>query len=173
MVVRKRLSPTGPTLFFVTTTVVDWLPVFADDDCVRDVLAQLGETLNNFHSSVCAYVVMPSHIHALIGLPEAPLLSSFMREFKRGSARRIRDRIPTEELAVLVKGNTYDLLRPRFDELVIWSETQSLVKAEYIHNNPGKAGLVANAIDYSFSSARQWSGQQGGELLIDRGWHWT
>jgi putative transposase len=40
-------------------------------------------------------------------------------------------------------------------------------KLNYIHNNPVKEGLVENAIDYMYSSARDYAGKKG---LIDLYW---
>lgn len=44
-----------------------------------------------------------------------------------------------------------DVFNPKF----------TLSKILYIHNNPVEAGLVARAEDYLFSSAQDYSGQQG------------
>jgi hypothetical protein len=46
--------------------------------------------------------------------------------------------------------------KQRFDDLVIWLEKQFRIKVDYIHNNPVKAGLVERAVDYPYSSARDW-----------------
>jgi hypothetical protein len=34
-------------------------------------------------------------------------------------------------------------------------------KVNYIHNNPVKEGLVDNAVDYVYSSARDYAGKKG------------
>jgi len=59
-----------------------------------------------------------------------------------------------------------------FDDLVISSEKQFRIKLEYIHNNPVKAGLVTTAVDYSYSSARNWVGEGKGLVEIDNDFCW-
>lgn len=34
-------------------------------------------------------------------------------------------------------------------------------RLNYIHNNPVEAGIVENAVDYLYSSAKDYSGKQG------------
>jgi len=34
-------------------------------------------------------------------------------------------------------------------------------RLNYIHNNPLEAGIVKNAVDYLYSSAKDYSGEQG------------
>ena len=172
MVVRKRLSLHGPAMVFVTTTVLDWLPVFSSSRCANALLQQLLETVEFHRLSVAAYVLMPSHLHALIGFPEIEKLSSVMRNVKSLSARRIQPLLPPELRRRLRAGGKYRLWRPRFDDLIIWSETQFRIKAEYIHNNPVKAGLTETATDYPYSSARDCLTDDHGVIPIDAQWSW-
>ena len=173
MVVRKCLSITGPALFFVTTTVVDWLPIFAIDDIAQEITQQICETTAQFQVSVCAYVIMPSHMHALFGFREATKLSEFMKSLKRESARRIRDKLPVEFSARLFRDGGYSLWKARFDDIVVWSGQQFHINVEYIHNNPVRAGLVQKAEDYRHSSARQWLSDESGDISVEKKWSWT
>jgi hypothetical protein len=45
---------------------------------------------------------------------------------------------------------------PRFDDVIIASERVFLDKLNYMHENPIRAGLVSEATDWSWSSARFW-----------------
>jgi putative transposase len=154
---------------FVTTTVKDWTPVFSDSACAQVVLRQLEETSHYFDASIAAYVIMPSHVHALLGLREIERLSQLMQSFKSLSARRILPHL-TPELRGLFGESP--LWKPRYDDLIIWSEKQFKVKVEYIHNNPVKAGLAGDASDYVFSSAQDWLTDNPGPLRIDKEWTW-
>ena len=158
---------------FVTTTVVDWTPLFADRECATEVLRQLDETLSHFRASVCAYVLMPSHLHALLGFGQVELLSRAMQSFKSLSTRRLRPLIPSKWREVFTPGDRFAVWRPRFDDLIIWSQEQFHIKANYIHNNPVKAGLARRPTDYPFSSARDWELDRSGLIKIDRDWSWT
>jgi len=173
MVVRTRLPLKGPALVFITTTVVDWTPVFSDSMLARLFINQLGESAVHFSVSVCGYVLMPSHVHALLGFSRIEELSTFMNFLKRESARQIRDMLPPDLSSKLIQRGRYNLWRPRFDDLVVWSEKQFKIKMEYIHSNPVRAGLVDEATEYPYSSARDWLLNQPGEITIEKEWKWT
>ena len=172
MVVRKRLDITGPALVFVTTTVRNWMPLFEDRDCAHQVLRQLEETCQHFRASVTAYVLMPSHLHALLGFTRVEQLSRAMQSFKSLSTRKVRPLISPKWSNVLNDGGNRSMWRPRFDDLVIWSNEQFQIKADYIHNNPVKAGLVEQSTDYPFSSAGDWLLGRLGLIKVDKDWRW-
>lgn len=168
MPVRARLHLKGSGLHFVTTTVVDWLPIFSDSDIAIRVLKLFSEACELYRASVVGYVLMPSHLHALVGMKESERLSQLMRSFKALSSKLIKESISAELLLKLSTGGGFTLWQPRFDELTIFSERQFRIKLEYIHNNPVKDGLVTNAVDYPFSSARDWLMDEQGYIPVDR-----
>ena len=48
-------------------------------------------------------------------------------------------------------------------------DLEAIYKAiEYIHNNPVRRGLVAQATDWSWSSARDWAGLGHSYITVDR-----
>jgi putative transposase len=172
MVVRKRLKITGRALVFVTTAVTDWLPIFSNEVLAHTVLAQLRETSNHFGVSLVGYVLMPSHLHALLGFPHVELLSKFMQSVKILSAKRIKELdlgIYRDRLRV---NGEFRLWRPRFDDLLISSEKQLKIKLDYIHNNPVKAGLVTHAGDWKYSSASDWLDNCPGIIKVDKEFSW-
>ena len=172
MVAQKRLPLTGPAMVFVTTTVHKWTPIFAQDKYARLMVAQLNETLSHYRVSMCAYVLMPSHLHALLGFPEIGRLSQVMKMIKGLSARRLRPLL-TPELATAFESNgRYLLWKRRFDDVIIWSEKQFRTKAEYIHNNPVRAGLVQHSNDYKYSSAGDWLLDNPGLIHVNKTWKW-
>ena len=60
----------------------------------------------------------------------------------------------------------------RYDDLIIISDKQFRIKLEYIHNNPVKAGLVTTAIEWPYSSARDWLTNEEGVIKVDRFFSW-
>ena len=173
MVVRKRLRFEGPGLFFITTTVNNFAPVFENDDLAEMVLAQLAETSRVLGVSVVGYVLMPSHFHGLIGLKSIPKLASYVQAFKSLASRKVKSNCGIEILNILSEGGGFALWRRGFDDLLIHSEKQFRIKLEYIHNNPVKAGIVTRAVDYRYSSAADWLGEGSGLIEIDRNYAWT
>ncbi|GEM_PF-158594 len=172
MVVRKRLNFDGSGLFFVTTTVGSWLPVFRDPALADLVLRRLSESTIAFAASVVAYVLMPSHLHALIGLEETRALSQFMRSLKSLSAKDVKSRLSSEAVDKLTKRGVFALWQPRFDDLLIVSEKQFKTKVDYIHTNPVRAGLAAEPTDYPYSSARDWLLEEPGPVAIVKSFKW-
>ena len=172
MPVRKRLQISGPATVFVTTAVRNWTPILSDQKLAREVALQLSETATHFEASIIAYVIMPSHIHALLGVKRIEDLSRLMQAFKSITTSRIAPLMSEAQRAQFGADRSYRIWRPRFDDLIIWSEKQYRVKVEYIHNNPVKAGLVGEAIDFGFSSARGWLLGDEGLIPIDKNWKW-
>ena len=60
----------------------------------------------------------------------------------------------------------------RFDDLIIYSEKQLRIKLEYIHNNPVRAGLTENALDWKYSSAVDWLSDKKGMIDIVKDYSW-
>ncbi len=172
MVVRKRLNLNGKAVVFVTTTVKEWTPVFSDKECAVLTLNQLSETLEHYSVSLIAYVLMPSHIHLLLGFKQIENLSLVIQSFKRMSSRKLQAIMPNEFTSKFYKDGKFGFWKSRFDDLIISSEKQFRIKIEYIHNNPVKTGLVENLTDYNYSSAADWLLDREGIVPVDKDWKW-
>ncbi|MBC7876971.1 MAG: hypothetical protein H7Y59_07345 [Anaerolineales bacterium] len=53
-------------LYYVTFTVVEWLPVFIDELACKLITESLNYCITNKHLRVNAYVIMPTHLHATL-----------------------------------------------------------------------------------------------------------
>ena len=163
MVIRKRLPLTGSAMVFVTTTVRNWQPIFRNDRAAKLVALQMQETSSYYRTEIVGWVIMPTHVHALLGFAQIENMSRLMQSFKSLTARRLA----AEGLS------DARLWQPRFDDVIVWSEEQFRVKLSYIHNNPVKAGLVEDACTYRWSSARDWLLDEAGEIPVSKNWSWT
>jgi len=173
MVIRRRLPIKGPALAFITTTVKDHLPIFTQQNTADALILQLKESFALSGDSLVGYVLMPSHIHLLMGMKKIENLSRFIQTFKSLSSRRIK-RLNLGRFDNQLRGYAhFRLWRPRFDDVIIQSEKQFRVKLDYIHNNPVKAGLVSNAVDWKYSSASDWLANKPGLIRIDKRFTWT
>ena len=152
MVIRKRLNIEGPALVFVTTTTQNWIPYFNNDEIATIVLKQLRETIEYYDVSLVSYVLMPTHLHVLLGFKQVKLLSKFMQSFKILSSKAVKTYL-VENKKEIISNEPFRFWKPRFDDLIIQSDKQFRIKMEYIHNNPVKAGLVPIASDWQYSSA--------------------
>ena len=172
MPVRTRPKLDGPGLFFITTTVVDWLPIFQRHDTAVAALEQFVETSRIRHVSIVGYVLMPSHLHALVGMNPGSLLTTYVQAFKSLSSRRIKMMDIREFEQSLYHSGRYSLWQRGFDDLMISSERQFRIKLKYIHDNPVRGGLISDPVDYPYSSANHWLGEGHGLVEIDKDFSW-
>ena len=164
---RSRNNLTGEHFFFVTTTVVKYIPIFKGYH-FRDILiSNIKHYREKYKFVVLGYVIMPSHFHwILIVNPKYGTISDIMREIKKFTAWQIFDHLTDindrnlldifEESANGIQNQSRKLWMPRFDDEVIRDQKMFWTKLKYTHNNPVKAGLVSRAEDYRYSSARNY-----------------
>lgn len=126
---------------------------------------------------------MPDHVHALLGSHRKP--SEVLRYVNGISGRRIINHLKEsgaeESLAKLRQASgprdyKYSLWDHHPNLKLISTENGLIEKANYIHLNPVRAGLVERAEDYRFSSVRCWQRKprEDEPLLIDLdqiAWH--
>ncbi len=178
---RGRLSLTDDEVFFVTTTVVNFTKVFVEDLYCDILINNIKYYQQQYGFIIFGYVIMPSHFHWIVRIQQKKgTISDVMRDIKKHSA--------WDMMEALQKENRPDLLRlfelnaqsypdqhrkfwmKRFDDQVIRNPGMMRTKLEYIHNNPVKAGLVANQEDYKYSSSRNYFLNDHSVLKIDCDW---
>jgi REP element-mobilizing transposase RayT len=163
---RSIFGDTGQ-VFFVTTSTVHHHRVFGLSREYYNILADsLTFVLNEHKAKLFGYVFMPSHVHLIVAMPEGESISDLMRDFKKYTSTKVRQQLEKEErrsalksLRVNAQGKKnqiFKLWMDRFDDLVIDQGNTLSVMLEYIHNNPVKAGLVEEAEEWEFSSARNY-----------------
>ena len=109
---------------------------------------------------------MPDHFHALIGSNRKP---SEVTKFVNGiTGRRLIDflKAPKYETSLRKLRRTsgprdyqYSLWDHHPNLKLIGTENGLIEKANYIHQNPVRAGLVDTPQDYRWSSIRYWMGK--------------
>ena len=109
MPLRGRTTLHNPALFFATTTTLKWEKWFDTNDKLRDLETILFDTVRIKQCALMGYVLMPNHVHLLLGCPDAgPGLSKFMHSFKIISAK--------------VFSTAGGIWQSRFDDLMMTSE---------------------------------------------------
>jgi putative transposase len=80
-------------LYFVTFTVIHWLDVFSRRE-YRDIfLDSIRYCQANKGLEVCAYCIMSSHIHMIIGRHGDPNLEHIIRDIKKFTATKLIEAI--------------------------------------------------------------------------------
>jgi putative transposase len=172
MVIRKRLPIEGKALVFVTATVTDWIPVFDNSTAAEIAIDRLSEATKHFSVAVVGYVLMPSHLHLLLGFSQIRQLSKFMQSFKILSSKAVKQSVNSGITDGLWNDGKFNLWKPRFDDLIIVSAEQFRTKLNYIHTNPVRAGLVSDPAEWLNSSASDWLTDRKGPLRVDKNFRW-
>ena len=142
----------------MTTTVKEWKPIF-NQEKLDELERLLFSFFPNYADSLMGYVIMPSHVHLMVGCKNGgEQLSRFMQSYKSLSARKIFPELGS-------------IWMKRFDDLVINSEKQFRIKLNYIHKNPVKSGLVDSSLAWKWSSARFWESDNLHPVLT-KDWNW-
>jgi REP element-mobilizing transposase RayT len=167
MTQRYRIVSNLDCPYFITCTIVDWLPIFADQDYRQIVLDSLAYLRENKRTQVNAFVVMSTHLHAVLWPEINNILSDVLRDFKRHTSRLIsktalqrNDHHYLEVFAANRQSNRaqdesqYQVWQEGSHPEAIYTLEFAQQKIDYIHNNPVKAGLAIKPQDWEYSSAR-------------------
>ena len=180
----KFHNPDG--VYFVTSTITDWVDVFTKSVFCDIVVDSLRYCQQNKGLVIHAWVIMSNHIHLIISRNSKPLLSEIMRDFKRFTSIELVKELQANDVHPERKrasGRSRWMLElfsqaakrlERVNHFKVWQDgnhpieldTNTIMeqKLNYLHNNPVTAGIVFNPEDYVYSSATDYSGTKG---LID------
>ena len=161
-------------LHFITCSCYRRLPLFASAHARNLFVKILGEVRDRYGFVLAGYVVMPNHIHLLIGEPAAGTPSTVMQVLKQRVSRRLRrkprKRISSQQLRLPFR-QANDLLpqfwQPRFYGFNVWSQTKFVEKLHYMHMNPIKRKLVTHPRDWPWSSFSFYAKKETGLVRID------
>jgi putative transposase len=153
--------------YFVTCTIGEWLPIFKEACYQKIVLDALAFIRESKHTQLNAFVLMSSHLHAVLWPEEKINLSDVLRDFKRFTSRAISAQANLSKDSQLISKFTnnrekhraqdvsqFQVWQDGFHPEAIFTEDFARQKIDYIHMNPVKAGLVSRPEDWPFSSAR-------------------
>lgn len=152
--------------YFVTWTLIDWLHLFDKEPYRQLILDSLNFLRTEKKTQLNAFVVMSSHVHAVLW-PELGInLSDVTRDFKRFTSRKISKEVErqnaVEILAVFEKARSanhaqavskYQVWQEGSHPEAIFTGKFARQKIDYIHMNPVKAGLVETPDQWLHSSA--------------------
>ena len=151
-------------VYFVTSTIIQWLPVFTSSRYCDFLIDSLKFCMTNKSLKVYAYVILDNHIHLIVSCPQ---LSETIAALKKYTARNIIEQLKRDGKEWLLTELAFYKKRYKDDSYFqIWQEgvhpelvtsTEMFTqKAEYIHNNPVKRGLVESPECWRYSSARNY-----------------
>jgi len=158
-------------VFFVSFAVVNWIDVFTRTEYKDILINSFAYCQKEKGLIVYAYVIMSNHFHLLIGKHNtANSFSDIMRDMKKFSAMQIIKAIQEnpqesrkermiemmEEAGKANSQNTKYQFWQQHNQPIELSANKIENALVYIHENPVKAGWVAEPEDYLYSSARNY-----------------
>jgi REP element-mobilizing transposase RayT len=172
---KSTIQQTG--FYFITFTNYNWLPLIAQTNAY-DLVYNWFDYLKREGHSIVGYVIMPNHIHLMLGYKESnKSINTLVGNGKRFMAYEIVNRLKEAneietllqlENAVLfadkIRNKKHEVFKNSFDMLHCYTQKFILQKLNYIHNNPcaKKWMLAENPLDYPHSSASfYFDGTQG------------
>ena len=122
----------------------------------RDLFEEALELVRRRYRFVVAgYVVMPEHVHLLIGEPVKGMVSDVMHALKLSVAMRRAER-------PFWQTRSYDFL--------VHNEEKRVEKLRYMHRNPVVRGLVTKPEDWAWSSFQHYATGVKGKVEIESQW---
>ena len=157
-------------------TIVGWINILDREEYKQIVIESFKYCQINKGLVINAYVIMSNHIHLICYAKEPYALSKVIRDFKKFTSKAIIDRI-IESSVESRKACILDLLKKfgtensRNKTFQFWQNDNKLIelvtkkwtmqKLAYIHLNPVRIRIVAEAEHYLFSSAGAYIGKEG------------
>jgi putative transposase len=169
----KIHNPEG--VYFVTMTVVSWIDIFTRQEYRDIVLDSIRYCQKEKGLVVYGWCIMSNHIHLIVRAKHSNL-SDIIRDLKKFTAKSLFKTIENSETesrkrwicAIFRKSGEFN---HRNEQIQVWQQDNHPIeifsndvieqKLNYIHQNPVKAGIVENAWEYLYSSAKDYSGQKG------------
>jgi putative transposase len=119
---------------------------------------ELEVTRRRYGFVVAGYVLMPEHVHMLVGEPNGVSLSVIMQVLKQETSKRLN------------KPGDRQFWQSRYYDFNVWSEAKTREKLRYIHRNPVRRGLVRKPEDWPWSSFRHYATGEVGVVEIESQW---
>lgn len=136
--------------------------IFLDPADYQFMLDLLDESARRHEVAVHAYVLMPNHFHLLVTPKSADGLARMMQAIGRRYVQYFNRR----------HGRSGTLWEGRYKSTVIEARTHLLDCMVYIDLNPVRAGLVAAARDYAWSSHDHYIGLRSDKLVTPHPIYW-
>jgi REP element-mobilizing transposase RayT len=174
---RYKILPGDQNPYFLTSTTVNWLPLFKNPEIAQIIIDSLIFMASENRLTIYAYVLMENHLHLIAS---AENLGNEIASFKSFTARKCIDNYKeNRNVKILQQLSNYKLVHRKDRSYQFWQEgvhpkriidnTMMQQKINYIHHNPVRKGYVDKPELWLYSSARDYSGETG-LLEIFKNW---
>jgi len=152
--------------YYLTSVAKNRLPVFQSEQIKWVTSAAIDEARRSGNFALYAYVIMPDHLHLI---SDSTLSIAKTLQFINGiTSHRVIEHLKTNNyvssLAKLRrsqgrsrKGYIHSLWDHHPDARVLFTEDMLMQRVTYTHQNPVRANLVKQPMEYRWSSVRCWA----------------
>ena len=150
--------------YYLTSVTEKRLSVFRADKIKVVACSALDEARTSGGFALYAYVIMPDHLHVVT---DSTLSPSRTLQFINGiTSRRIIDYLKKnnhESSLLKLRHETrrhqyrFSLWNHHPDARLLLTERMLMQRVTYTHQNPVRAGIVVQPLDYRWSSVRCWN----------------
>ena len=145
MPTRARRHQLGSSLLYhVYNRCASQGPIFHIEEDFRHFMWLIRKYTEAFHLSVYHWVIMSTHFHLLLQIKEPAEISRFMAGISHAYTRYHHKVYSTRGF----------LWQGRFKLQPVQKEQYLMACGRYIERNPVRAGIVNEAVEYPWSSAR-------------------
>ncbi len=166
----------GAALYYLTFTVIEWLPIFIAEEPCKILTDSLNYCHHHKSLRINTFVIMPTHAHLIVfdaGFDNERLRKTLqdMRKFTgRQLANYSEKHLPAAFAQAMKTTKRTDRVRQFWQQskhpVAIWTAEFWQTKVQYIHDNPVRKGLVWESTAWRFSSAGYWLMDPSGETEV-------
>lgn len=143
---------------FLTFSCHRRLPLLGTGAAYRIFEAELEKVRRRYRFVVAGYVLMPEHVHLLVGEPDERSLSVSLQVLKQETSKKLKP------------PGMAQFWQRRYYDFNVWSEGKRVEKLRYMHRNPVRRGLADKPEDWPWSSFRHYATGERGPVEIESEW---
>jgi len=163
--------------YFLTMTVVSWVDVFIRPVYKQIIADSLNFCVENKGLTIYGWSLMTNHLHLVAEAKKGSKLSHIIQDFKKFTARSLLRAIESEPESrrdwMLYRFEFAGKYLKTVEKYHFWQDGSHAIyldphkpemmrqRLNYVHENPVRAGIVEEAKDYLYSSARDYCGKKG------------
>jgi putative transposase len=158
-------------LHFITFSCYRRLALLGTARARNVFVRALGKVRRKYGIQLVGYVVMPEHVHLLIGESKFGMPSTVVHSLKLRVSKRMRrgawKKPSSQKVLPLREAETAlpQFWQKRFYDFNVYSAAKRREKLEYMHRNPVTRSLVKDPMDWVWSSYSSYSGR--GTLMVE------
>lgn len=170
------MKPLTNTLYFTTSTVIDWIDIFTRASYRHIIVDSLAYCQHAKGLRIYAWVLMSNHLHMVVSAEDKQTIGDILRDFKKFTNKIILKTLENDEHEsrrtwMLDRFHFAGANNRRITYYRFWQEGNHveeiytseflLQKINYIHQNPVRAEIVARPEDYLYCSGLNYAGEKG------------